>query len=541
MSPEKKRKLRNIALLTLLGLIGGTFAFTAFNQQAINDRLRENPVREAAGRVHDYFNRETENKDVFVENYGQEPIMARIRLSEFMEYQERGEPGFEQLVGGSRQNVSTWEPYIPAPNDITTRLGDGAVMNTHARLTFGREGERQWYLPTFNHDKNDLMTAAAGDARDYVVGEDPKDGRTNGATHPGDGKDGYWQENVSYTNSENGILWPGSTEGTRTTSRNLRQERAPMTLQQWVAWSENREDKFGNFWVIDHETGWAYWANALQGGQATSYLIDKAEMIDDAHDIDGVYYYAIHVDSQLIGMDRNFETEIDTPHLDEFLEAVKTYGDGNPPANVDLPADTFDFKVMEPRRIFTTSGETFRYLGNMEDIAAGSARDHMIILNGILNSVNWTDHESRIDDWFDNELPADLKAMVAPVANDFITGEVRDSAAGLTATPSRWLANNLTGDVAADRTVVVEDGMPRAFSLSLADVDHLSRTDGIGFTHNTDRRARDPLGGWWWLRTPSDLSTVAWSLTTSGTLNGSTSRGQNNTSGGARPALIIHQ
>ena len=102
MSPEKKRKLRNIALLALLGLIGGTFAFTAFNQQAINDRLRENPVREAAGRVHDYFNRETENKDVFVENYGQEPIMARIRLSEFMEYQERGEPGFEQLVGGSR-------------------------------------------------------------------------------------------------------------------------------------------------------------------------------------------------------------------------------------------------------------------------------------------------------------------------------------------------------------------------------------------------------------------------------------------------------
>ncbi|MFK4878415.1 hypothetical protein ACI1UB_05170 [Lactococcus petauri] len=529
MSPEKKRKLRNIALLALLGLIGGTFAFTAFNQQAINDRLRENPVREAAGRVHDYFNRETENKDVFVENYGQEPIMARIRLSEFMEYQERGEPGFEQLVGGSRQNVSTWEPYIPAPNDITTRLGDGAVMNTHARLTFGREGERQWYLPTFNHDKNDLMTAAAGDARDYVVGEDPKDGRTNGATHPGDGKDGYWQENVSYTNSENGILWPGSTEGTRTTSRNLRQERAPMTLQQWV------EDGVGsgNFWVIDHVTGWAYWANALRAGQATSYLIDAAVMQDAAHAINGAYYYAIHVDSQLIDMKGNFETEIETPHLDELLEAVRV--------SAGISVRELDFSTIEPGDIFTRGDQDFRYLGNMEDIAAGSARDHMIILNGILNSVNWTAHESRIDDWFDNELPADLKAMVTPVANDFITGEVRDSAAGLTTNPSRWLANNLTGDVAADRTVVVEDGMPRAFSLSLADVDHLSRTDGIGFTHNTDRRASDPLGGWWWLRTPSDLSTVAWSLTTSGTLNGSTTRTNSSTGGGARPALIIHQ
>ncbi|WP_285141026.1 hypothetical protein [Lactococcus petauri] len=42
MTSEKKRKLRNIAILALLGLIGGTFAFQAFNQQAINDRLREN-------------------------------------------------------------------------------------------------------------------------------------------------------------------------------------------------------------------------------------------------------------------------------------------------------------------------------------------------------------------------------------------------------------------------------------------------------------------------------------------------------------------
>lgn len=36
MIQEKKRKLRNIALLLIFGLIGGTFAFTAFNQQAIN-------------------------------------------------------------------------------------------------------------------------------------------------------------------------------------------------------------------------------------------------------------------------------------------------------------------------------------------------------------------------------------------------------------------------------------------------------------------------------------------------------------------------
>ncbi|ETD03660.1 hypothetical protein N568_0112265, partial [Lactococcus garvieae TRF1] len=89
MTPDKKRKLRNIALLSLLGLIGGTFAFTAFNQQALNDR--ENNIQvEVGGRVHDYYNRDTENKDVFVENYGEQPIMARIRLSEYLETQQTG-------------------------------------------------------------------------------------------------------------------------------------------------------------------------------------------------------------------------------------------------------------------------------------------------------------------------------------------------------------------------------------------------------------------------------------------------------------------
>ena len=65
MNKEQKRKLALIAVLGAALLVGGTFAFQAFNQQAINDRLRDNEV-EVGGRVHDYYNRETENKDVFV-------------------------------------------------------------------------------------------------------------------------------------------------------------------------------------------------------------------------------------------------------------------------------------------------------------------------------------------------------------------------------------------------------------------------------------------------------------------------------------------
>ncbi|MEY8459497.1 hypothetical protein AALA58_10505, partial [Lactococcus ileimucosae] len=300
MHVKNKKKLGiALVLFTLLLLIAGTFAFTAFNQRAINDRLRDN-LGEVGSRVHDYYNRDTENKDVFVENYGEEPIMARIRLSEFMEIRRRGETEFTPVVPNTeRDAIETWTTYIPEENTLTTRVGDSAVFNQYSNLTFGwtRQGEHApWYLPTFNHVENDLMTAAAGHARDYIAGTGATDGSTDGATHPGTGEDAYWQEGESYTNGQGptSTVWPGALEGVeRTTAQNLPQDRAPLTLQQWAALPN--EHKIGDFWVIDHETGWAYWASQLQEGETSSYLLDAAVMTEAAHDIRGSYYYAIHV------------------------------------------------------------------------------------------------------------------------------------------------------------------------------------------------------------------------------------------------------
>ena len=187
MTPDKKRKLRDIALLSLLGLIGGTFAFTAFNQQALNDR--ENNIQvEVGGRVHDYYNRDTENKDVFVVNYGEQPIMARIRLSEYLETQQTGAVAPTPLVADTeREQFNTWTPYIPSATAIGLRTGVGAAFNRYSNLSFGwsREGQSApWYLPTFNHNNLDLSTAAAGHARDLADGSEE-------LTHPGDGTDAY--------------------------------------------------------------------------------------------------------------------------------------------------------------------------------------------------------------------------------------------------------------------------------------------------------------------------------------------------------------
>ncbi|MFK4955313.1 hypothetical protein ACI1TW_04435 [Lactococcus garvieae] len=541
MTPDKKRKLRNIALLSLLGLIGGTFAFTAFNQQALNDR--ENNIQvEVGGRVHDYYNRDTENKDVFVENYGEQPIMARIRLSEYLETQQTGAAAPTPLVTGTeREQFNTWTPYIPSATAIGMRTGTGAAFNRYSNLSFGwsREGQSSpWYLPTFNHNNLDLSTAAAGHARDLADGSEE-------LTHPGDGTDAYWTEGVTYTNGANGTTWHGAPDGaTRTTAQNLQQERAPITMAQWFDLPNNQ--KIGDFWVIDHHTGWAYWASMLEPEAATSYLLDAAEMTNAIQEtvFNGTYYYGIHVDSQLLSPDNSEDFindgESHDPNLDYFLEGIKNNAVddvpgnpdeelGNPDYDEDSAPSAFNFHLMNPGRIFTMAGEQYRYL---EDMGNGN---HLVIRNDTIRNSSWNAQEGVLTSWYGQLDPA-VQAMVQPVANSFTTGEVAEASVTFTG-GDRWLPTNLEGAVAADQTQVVAGGTVRAFALSLADVTRLSGS-GLAFPNHA-QRGSDTLG-WWWLRT-SAPSPNAWRVLADGQLVGGTPVTFNHFAGGVRPALILHQ
>lgn len=57
----------------------------------------------------------------------------------------------------------------------------------------------------------------------------------------------------------------------------------------------------GNYWVVDEDTGWAYWANILEPGQATSFYVDaKLPQGDEAdrtglYGISGDWNYTLHV------------------------------------------------------------------------------------------------------------------------------------------------------------------------------------------------------------------------------------------------------
>ncbi|MFK4896574.1 hypothetical protein ACI1TH_06570 [Lactococcus petauri] len=309
-----------------------------------------------------------------------------------------------------------------------------------------------------------------------------------------------------------------------------------MSLQEWT---EN--PRTGNFWVIDHNTGWAYWANRLHPGQATSYLIDEARMLEGADNIPGSYYYAIHVSSELISPGERFSGEPD--YLNDFLSAVRA-SDGNPLPTASSPLRDFNFNAMNPGRIFTTEDDqAFRYLENQ-----GSG-NHMIIRNEVIPDVSFEAQESQMETWFISGILPELRALVQPVADEFTTGIVISTDivvldfSGLTFTVGNSVA-------AADITQTISGGRPRAFALSLSDVNRVSGTNS-GFTNLEERVG--PSNSWWWLRTPSEVLTFpegilkpkAWTISNSqfsvGNVEGVHEPEHSASDGGIRPALIIHQ
>lgn len=576
MIQEKKRKLRNIALLLIFGLIGGTFAFTAFNQQAINDREFENRA-DVGGRVHDYFDGD-ENKDVFVENFGQKPILVRLQLSEFGEFQERGSDVWQPIISGEREDLDSWTTYIPEATDVSQRRNDSlsAAFNELSNLTFGYsrgDVSPPWYLPTFNTAYNSPITAAAGHARDLSYrGEDGE--LYQRATHPGAGTANFWSQGDTYTNTGQ---WPGQTI-TRETAQNLYQDRAPITLHQWneryTAFREGNsdgDDLLGNYWVMDEANGWAYYARALQAGEATSYLLDASHMTEVVHNFQGSYYYGVHVKSELIGMPPPMEQvntlSPDIPRfqdepayigfsdvLGDFLHLIRGGEILDPDANIpDSELDSL-LPSLRPGNRFTTAGEQFLYLGEVGD------HEHMIIRNRTIKGPSWNEQPTVLASWYAG-LNLDFKERVQPVvipARDDVPVTVAPNYiewGGI----EGWAPRNLEGPVAQDLTRVNPQRIPQAFALSMADVLYFSAQSpggggNVPFRTWQNRVAGD--GEWWFTRTGAEnvpqwhpwheLGPTAWGIHRETTEDGIPlgallpgPRAESGTTGGVRPALIV--
>lgn len=286
-----------VAVVSMLILMIGTFGWRSISQEAVNETVR---TADAGGRLHDDF--DGTNKDVYAENYmtvndGGRPIYVRIRLDEYMETgSDAGKNLSAQnrdakpLVTGTNINEkSTWVTHIP--EEMTPELCTGNGKTFHDYWTWTMGGSKV-YMPTFNKNSDSLAADINGtyagkdptndvhydDYESYVLGDKVEAGATY------DADDNTVDEGASSVLGTNHTVKTEEHEATTTKTAVV------MTMAKW----KELGCKSGPYWVYDTD-GWAYWAEALQSGEATGLLLDKVELTGD---ISEDVYYAINVVAQ---------------------------------------------------------------------------------------------------------------------------------------------------------------------------------------------------------------------------------------------------
>lgn len=302
----KKRYIIPALLLVVLSLsTTGTFTWTSLNQPVINETRHEGAP---GGRLHDDFEgldhishgRGRVNKDIFVENYSSRNILARLRLSEYLEMgQEAGEdvaanqaspPSGAGLEQASLTDRNSWA--IVRPDGY---LSDGATVSTlrdYVGLYLGDDNSRpKIFMPTFNRNNQNSESNTTGRGLELLTGTY----NTNlGITMPGT----HDQWTLGQTHTSTLRTWDDTSnvevqtpEVTHTAQETAESEHGGyMTMSQWIAMGRPT----GNFWVHDTD-GWLYWANWLPKNGATSLLLDALEIKFDIQDA----YYAMHAESDL--------------------------------------------------------------------------------------------------------------------------------------------------------------------------------------------------------------------------------------------------
>ncbi|WP_249410462.1 hypothetical protein [Lactococcus petauri] len=162
---------------------------------------------------------------------------------------------------------------------------------------------------------------------------------------------------------------------------------------------------------MDEANGWAYYARALQAGEATSYLLDVSHMTEVVHNFQGSYYYGVHVKSELIGMPPPMEQVNTLRHdiprfqdepayigfsdvLGDFLHLIRGGEVLDPDANItDSELDSL-LPSLRPGNRFTTAGEQFLYLGEVGD------HEHMIIRNRTIKGPSWNEQPTALASWY---------------------------------------------------------------------------------------------------------------------------------------------
>ncbi len=276
MAKRNKKMSSAVAIATAAAmLLGGTFAWQSISQVALNEA---SAVVNPGGRLHDDF--DGTNKDIYVENFADENIFARVRLEEY----------FEIVPYKATPTVIAGYTDDAGQKIGTIHYFDGTDLTTdYWKWTTGGE---TIYMPTFNKNKDSL----AADINGTYAGSD---------NNPDTPEDKYL-DYTSYTDGES-LTAIASYDGDANnddegnvitqTEEHFAKSTGGATLismAQWMALPE--DEKVGRYWVYDTD-GWVYWAQPIASGETTGLLLDKIEL---AQVMDDSWYYGINVVGQFI-------------------------------------------------------------------------------------------------------------------------------------------------------------------------------------------------------------------------------------------------
>ena len=258
MLRNKKTHLALTAMALCLLLVAGTFAWTNFSSSIINNFFgaglggNPDPVSEPGGTLHNDFEEGKDYRDVYVENWGTEPLIVRIKLSEYMEI---GDGAGNQNGADNNQAVSLVNSAsIDDPNTWTPFNSDASdSFRYHWNWTMGGQ---KLYFPA----PVELRGTSDENGVEFVSTRSPV---------------GQFDALITiYMQTLDAEV---------------------LTMPEWI----DRGMPMGHYWVVDSD-GYSYWAAPLLPNEATGLLLHKVELNNQpAED----FYYAINVAAHMATID----------------------------------------------------------------------------------------------------------------------------------------------------------------------------------------------------------------------------------------------
>ncbi|MDR3238651.1 MAG: hypothetical protein LBT44_00995 [Clostridiales bacterium] len=267
------------AVAVILLLMSNTFAWNNFAKTTSHftgygDSTNDDSINKSGTLHHDS---DGANMDVYLENWGNESIYVRLRLTEYMElgegagqYNADGEDDGSRspseankaaslIEGASVYDVKSWTVCIPEEEELSlfemeaafpeTAAADPAFDN-HAALRYywtWKMGGWKYYAPASESDRRIIV-------RDPTV---------------------YSADSPGVSETLDALV---------------------LSMRQW----EELGRPIGPYWIIDAD-GWAYWAAPLERQTATGLLLSAVERTDQ--EITADYYYGVHIWAQTASKD----------------------------------------------------------------------------------------------------------------------------------------------------------------------------------------------------------------------------------------------